>query len=83
LGATGDSRAGEDVEAEVAAAFSPFVLLFGQDGADEACQGITTRQARAREQLDRSSKPSGGQASGGDRHAMRTESSRRERLGSE
>jgi hypothetical protein len=27
--------AGEDVESEVAAAFGPFVVLFGQDGADE------------------------------------------------
>ena len=31
---------GEDVEAEVAAAFGPFVVLFGQDGADEADQGL-------------------------------------------
>src|SRR4029453_19107791 len=31
---------GEDVQAEVAAAFGPFVVLFGQDGADEADQGI-------------------------------------------
>jgi hypothetical protein len=36
----GDARAGEDVEAEVAAAFSPFVVLFGEDGADEADQGV-------------------------------------------
>jgi hypothetical protein len=28
--------AGEDVESEVAAAFGPFVVLFGQDGADES-----------------------------------------------
>ena len=27
---------GEDVEPEVAAAFGPFVVLLGQDGADEA-----------------------------------------------
>jgi hypothetical protein len=27
--------AGEDVEAEVAAAFGPFVMLFGEDGTDE------------------------------------------------
>ena len=26
---------GEDVESEVAAAFGPFVVLFGEDGADE------------------------------------------------
>jgi hypothetical protein len=31
---------GEDVEAEVAAAFGPFVVLLGQHGADEADQGI-------------------------------------------
>ena len=36
----GDAGAGEDVEAEVAAAFGPFVVLFGQDGADEADQGV-------------------------------------------
>jgi hypothetical protein len=28
--------AGEDVESEVAAAFGPFVVLFGEDGADKA-----------------------------------------------
>ena len=32
--------AGEDVEAEVAAAFGPFVVLFGEDGADEADEGV-------------------------------------------
>ncbi len=32
---------GEDVEAEVAAAFGPFVVLLGQDGADEADQGVS------------------------------------------
>jgi hypothetical protein len=32
----GDAGAGQDVEAEVAASFGPFVVLFGQDGADEA-----------------------------------------------
>ena len=31
--------AGEDVESEVAAAFGPFVVLLGQDGADEADDG--------------------------------------------
>ena len=35
-----DAGAGEDVEAEVAAAFGPFVVLFGQDSADEADQGV-------------------------------------------
>ena len=34
----GDSGAGEDVEAEVAAAFNPFVVLFGQNSADETDQ---------------------------------------------
>jgi hypothetical protein len=36
----GGAGAGEDVESEVAAAFGPFVVLFGQDGAGEADQGI-------------------------------------------
>ena len=31
--------AGEDVEAEVAAAFGPLVVLLGQDGADEPDDG--------------------------------------------
>ena len=31
----------EDVEAEVAAGFDPFVVLFGQHGADEADHGGT------------------------------------------
>src|SRR4051812_40528339 len=42
VGVGGDGSqpaAGEEVEAEVAAAFGPFVVLFGQDGADEAGQG--------------------------------------------
>ena len=39
-GREGDAGAGEDVEAEVAAAFGPFVVLLGQDGADEADQGV-------------------------------------------
>jgi len=39
-GGEGDAGAGEDVEAEVAAAFGPFVVLFGQDRADEADQGV-------------------------------------------
>jgi hypothetical protein len=38
LSGTARMRAGEDVEAEVAAAFGPFVVLFGQDGADESDQ---------------------------------------------
>jgi hypothetical protein len=36
----GDAGACQDVEAEVAAAFGPFVVLLGQDGADEADQGV-------------------------------------------
>ena len=35
------SRFGEDVEAEVAARLDPFVMLFGQDGADEADKRVT------------------------------------------
>ena len=35
------SRFGEDVEAEVAAGLDPFVMLFGQDGADEADKRVT------------------------------------------
>ena len=35
-----DAAAGEDVEAEVAAAFDPFVVLFGQDAADQTDQGV-------------------------------------------
>ncbi len=33
--------AGEDLEAEVAASFSPLVVLLGQDGADQADNGVT------------------------------------------
>ena len=36
----GDAGSGEDVEAEVAAAFGPFVVLLGQDCADEADEGV-------------------------------------------
>ena len=36
----GFAGAVEDVESEVAAAFGPFVVLFGQDGADEAGDGV-------------------------------------------
>src|SRR5690606_39731168 len=34
-----DAAAGQDLEAEVAAAFGPFVGLLGQDGPDEADDG--------------------------------------------
>jgi len=37
----GEAGLGEDVEAEVTAAFGPFVVLFGQDRADETDQGVT------------------------------------------
>ena len=40
VGDGGDAGAGEDVEAEVAAAFDPFVVLFGQDRADQADQRV-------------------------------------------
>src|SRR4028119_2325417 len=42
-GGAGSGRgaaAGEDVEAEVAAAFGPFVVLLGEHGADQADQGV-------------------------------------------
>src|SRR5580698_9007523 len=41
VGDEGEAGSGEDVEAEVASAFGPFVVLFGQDGPDEADQGVT------------------------------------------
>jgi hypothetical protein len=43
LGGVGDgpeAAAGQDVEAEVAAAFGPFVVLFGEDGADQSDEGV-------------------------------------------
>jgi hypothetical protein len=36
VGDDAQAGSGEDVQAEVAAAFGPLVVLFGQDGADEA-----------------------------------------------
>ena len=36
----GEAGLGQDVEAEVAPAFDPVVVLLGQDGADEADQGV-------------------------------------------
>jgi hypothetical protein len=39
-GGEGDAGAGQDVDAEVAAAFGPFVVLFGQDRAGEPDQGV-------------------------------------------
>ena len=44
VGDGGESAACEDVEAEVAAAFGPFVGLLGQDGADEADDGFPVRE---------------------------------------
>jgi len=40
VGDGGQAASGEDVEAEVAAAFGPFVVLFGQHGADETDDGV-------------------------------------------
>ena len=39
-GGQGESAAAQDFQSEVAAAFGPFVGLLGQDGADEADDGI-------------------------------------------
>lgn len=39
-GCEGDAGAGQDVQAEVATSFGPFVVLFGQDGADQADEGV-------------------------------------------
>ena len=44
VGGQGESAAAEDFETEVAAAFGPFVGLLGQDGADEANDGIPVRE---------------------------------------
>lgn len=35
-----DAAAGEDFESEVEAAFGPFVCLLGQDGPDQADDGV-------------------------------------------
>ena len=35
-----ESRCGEDVETEVASAFGPFVVLFGEDGSHQADDGL-------------------------------------------
>jgi hypothetical protein len=40
VGDGGGAGSGEDVEAEVAPAFGPLVVLFGEHGADEADQGV-------------------------------------------
>jgi hypothetical protein len=44
---------GEDVESEVAAAFGPFVVLFGEDGADEADDAGAVGEAFFLQQLHR------------------------------
>jgi hypothetical protein len=38
--AAGDAGSGQDVDTEVAAPFGPFVVLLGQDGADEPYEGV-------------------------------------------
>ena len=40
VGDGGDAGSFEDLEAEVAAALDPLVVLLGEDGADEAGQGV-------------------------------------------
>ena len=50
----GGGGTGEEVEAEVTVAFGPFVVLFGQDGADKAgvrefCRWTSRREAGERE----------------------------------
>ena len=40
VGGQGEAAAAQDFQAEVAAAFGPFVGLLGQDGADEANDGV-------------------------------------------
>jgi hypothetical protein len=45
VGDGADAAAGEDVEVEVATAFGALVVLFGQDGADEANEGSVGKDA--------------------------------------
>ena len=40
VGGQGESASAQDFESEVAASFGPFVGLLGQDGADEADDGV-------------------------------------------
>jgi hypothetical protein len=42
--AAGGAGSGHGVDAEVEAAFGPFVVLFGEDGADEADEGVAVRE---------------------------------------
>jgi len=44
LGDRLEPAAGQEVEAEVPAAFGPFVVLLGQDGADQADGGVPVRE---------------------------------------
>ena len=43
VGGRGESAAALDLESEVSAALKPFVGLLGQDGADEADDGVAVR----------------------------------------
>ena len=43
-GGPDDRGAGQDVQAEVAAAFGPFVVLLGQDRPDQADDGVAVRE---------------------------------------
>ena len=43
VGGQGESAAAQDLESEVASSFGPFVGLLGQDGSDEAHDGVTAR----------------------------------------
>lgn len=44
VGDEGESALGENIEAEVAASFGPFVGLLGEDGADEADDRVAVRE---------------------------------------
>ena len=44
-----ESRLGDDVEAEVAPSFGPLVVLFGEDGANEADEGGAVGAAEERQ----------------------------------
>jgi hypothetical protein len=44
VGDGAEAGAGQDVEAEVAAAFGSFVVLLGQHGADQTDQGVPVRE---------------------------------------
>src|ERR1039458_9437170 len=44
IGGESDAGGGEDVEAEVAASFGPFLVPLGQDRADKADQRVAARE---------------------------------------